>query len=528
LICPPGPAPSSGCQPAPAPTSLAFNPDTDGTWIVYEDNRASPDGADIYLYSTVDRKSRRLALPGIQRNPSIREGVIAFESKASASAPADLFVYVIATNLLYQITDTPSVDESFSNVTVLPNGDIRVVWAANDAPDGTQNVYANTFTPHRVLAIDDVAQAEGDSGTTAFTFTVSLQPPRVSSVTVDYATADGTATAADGDYVPTSGTLTFGPGETEKTITVLVNGDTRLEGDETFAIVLSNPLHAVISPSHDVGIGTIADDDGSTAGDTIPPTTTASASPAPNANGWYRNIVTVRLDAVDDLGGSGVHRIHYAVGGGLYSVIYGSTVTFPVTAEGTSSVIYFAVDHAGNAETARTLVVRIDRVAPVLSVPSPISVPATSPAGATVDYAVTASDAGGLPSPAACSPASGSVFPVGVTTVNCRATDFAGNIGFARFAVTVRSAATQVNDLILTVNGLGIAPGIANSFNAKLRDALNAINTANVAFACTKLNDFISEVRAQTGPQPGKALTAAQAQPLIAAAQTIMAALGCP
>jgi len=62
------------------------------------------------------------------------------------------------------------------------------------------------------LSVDDVIVVEGDSGTTTATFTVSLSAASSGTVTVDYATADGTATTADDDYVAASGTLTFAPG----------------------------------------------------------------------------------------------------------------------------------------------------------------------------------------------------------------------------------------------------------------------------------------------------------------------------
>ena len=62
------------------------------------------------------------------------------------------------------------------------------------------------------LSIDDVSVTEGNAGTTIATFTVTLSPISGQTVTVDFATADGTATTADNDYVATSGTLTFTPG----------------------------------------------------------------------------------------------------------------------------------------------------------------------------------------------------------------------------------------------------------------------------------------------------------------------------
>ena len=59
--------------------------------------------------------------------------------------------------------------------------------------------------------------------------------------------ADGTATAGSGDYQPASGTLTFSPGVLTQTITVLVNGDTTFENDETFTVGLSNVQNATIA-----------------------------------------------------------------------------------------------------------------------------------------------------------------------------------------------------------------------------------------------------------------------------------------
>src|SRR5262245_20098051 len=81
--------------------------------------------------------------------------------------------------------------------------------------------------------------AEGNSGTTAFNFTVSLSAAQAAPVTVDFATADGTATQPS-DYASNSGTLTFAPGETSKTVPVQVNGDTAVEPNETFNVNLSN------------------------------------------------------------------------------------------------------------------------------------------------------------------------------------------------------------------------------------------------------------------------------------------------
>jgi chitinase len=108
------------------------------------------------------------------------------------------------------------------------------------------------------LAIGSVSAVE-NTGT--FTFQVTLSVASSSSVSVRFATANGTATAGKrGDYLATSGTLTFSPGQTVKTVTVTVNKDTTVEPDETFFVNLSSASGATIAVSR--GTGTILNDDG--------------------------------------------------------------------------------------------------------------------------------------------------------------------------------------------------------------------------------------------------------------------------
>jgi hypothetical protein len=68
----------------------------------------------------------------------------------SASA-TDLVVYDIADNLFYQITSTPGVNETLSDISVLDNGDVRVVWAADDGPVGKEMYTAQHCTSHCLL-----------------------------------------------------------------------------------------------------------------------------------------------------------------------------------------------------------------------------------------------------------------------------------------------------------------------------------------------------------------------------------------
>ena len=109
-----------------------------------------------------------------------------------------------------------------------------------------------------ILSINDVSIIEGNSGTNTLTFTVSLSPVTNQVVTVDFATANGTATAGL-DYVTTNGTLTFPANTSTQTISVQVLGETLIESSEIFYLNLGNPSNATINKSQ--GIGSIIDDD---------------------------------------------------------------------------------------------------------------------------------------------------------------------------------------------------------------------------------------------------------------------------
>jgi len=108
------------------------------------------------------------------------------------------------------------------------------------------------------LSISDASVSEGNSGTKVLTFTVTLSAASASTVTANWATSDGTATAGT-DYVAGSNGLTFNAGETSKPIDVTINGDTDYEGDETLTVTLSSPSGATILDGS--GTGTITNDD---------------------------------------------------------------------------------------------------------------------------------------------------------------------------------------------------------------------------------------------------------------------------
>jgi probable HAF family extracellular repeat protein len=167
-------------------------------------------------------------------------------------------------------TVTFAPGETYKTISVLVNGD--------RLPEANETFFVNLTSPTNaiiaggqglgtivddepLISISDVTKKEGKRRqTTLFTFTVTLSAAYDQAVTMSFRTVDGTATTSDSDYIAKTGTLTFNPGETTKTITIEVKGDSKKEADETFYLDLfglsSNSLF-----TKNRGIGTILNDD---------------------------------------------------------------------------------------------------------------------------------------------------------------------------------------------------------------------------------------------------------------------------
>ncbi len=145
-------------------------------------------------------------------------------------------------------------DGVYARYTVILTG----TTAITDTPK--LNSISLGYSPLPSIAINDVTVTEGHAGTAIATFTVSLSAARNQAVTVNYTTADSTATSSSDDYIPASGTVTFPANSaTPQTITVQVKGDTFVELDEAFIVNLSTPSGATLADNQ--GIGTIQNDD---------------------------------------------------------------------------------------------------------------------------------------------------------------------------------------------------------------------------------------------------------------------------
>jgi phospholipase C len=112
--------------------------------------------------------------------------------------------------------------------------------------------------PKPSIRIGDANTPEGNSGTHGLSFKVTMSRASTIPVSVQWATADGSATAPS-DYIAASGTLTFAPGQTTKPITVLVKGDKIKEPNEVFFVLLHSPVGATIADPN--GTGGILNDD---------------------------------------------------------------------------------------------------------------------------------------------------------------------------------------------------------------------------------------------------------------------------
>ncbi len=168
--------------------------------------------------------------------------------------------------------------ETSKTITVPVNGDNQVelnetffLNLSNLQANGSNVILADnqgqgtiTNDDSASIAISDVTITEGNSGTTNAVFTVTLSNAVDTAVTVNYATANGTATTTDNDYTAIAATpLIFNAGETSKTITVAVNGDNQVESNETFFVNLSNlqTNGRNVTLADNQGQGTILNDD---------------------------------------------------------------------------------------------------------------------------------------------------------------------------------------------------------------------------------------------------------------------------
>ncbi|MHC1768281.1 MAG: Calx-beta domain-containing protein [Verrucomicrobiia bacterium] len=191
--------------------------------------------------------------------------------------------------------------------------------------DGEAQLVIQDDDPAPGLEITDAQVIEGNTGATEAVFTVTLAGLSAQTVTVRFNTADGTATTPS-DYVASSGTLTFPPGLASATVRVKVNGDEAVEPDETFQVVLSQPVNATLFKA--TGTGTIRNDD--TTPQTDCPSLVVVATPGDQL--CFEPFTPITLIAVPDEGAERLTRMEFYSGSTLLGIDTSSP--FEITWEG--------------------------------------------------------------------------------------------------------------------------------------------------------------------------------------------------
>jgi len=195
-------------------------------------------------------------------------------------------------------------------------------------------------------------------------------------------------------------------------------------------------------------------------------------------------------------------------------------VNIPLSAGTHNISVVYSGDGNFESNTSQTQQITVQGTPISLNVPQNITTNATGPSGANVTYVVTSSGGSGTVT-VNCSPVSGSVFPIGTTTVSCNATDGIGDQASGNFDVTVVGATGQLQGLLNSVTNVG--PG--NSFTSQVINVQQFLQATppNFSGACSALGAFINHVNAQSG----KSITTNQAASFVQQAQQIQIVLGC-
>jgi hypothetical protein len=353
-----------------------------------------------------------------------------------------------------------------------------------------------------ITQADVTAEADTPTGATAVSF----------SPVITY--TDGTPGTPDAtlDCTPASGS-SFSLGSTPVSCTATgQNADSGKSGSTSFHVIVQDTSFPVITvPSHittsatgpsgatvDYSVSATDPNDGAitpscspSSGSTFPVgTTTVSCSasdPIPNTASASFSVTVnptslpgTPLDTtVEATGPSGAAFSYGTPDGADCSPPSGSTFHFGTTTVSCS---------VGNFEQGSFNVTVRDTTPPAISVPAPVTAGATGPGGAAVSYNVSASDLVDGSEGVQCSPASGSTFPLGATTVTCTSTDQRGNSATASFTVSVKDQTPpQITGVVnVTVSAKAGAP------------------SAKVAYPLPQATDLVDgTVRVACSPAPG-------------------------
>lgn len=255
-----------------------------------------------------------------------------------AEVGGSVVITITGNNQTYRLDGVTLAELSMANIRAKDAGALQK-WDA--ALDGAEPAVPS-------LSIADLSVQEGNAGTRLMTFTVTLSAAAAGTVTVAYSTVDGTATAGS-DYVAASGTLSFAPGETSKTLQVTIKGDMAVEGNETFTVRLANATGATLVDGS--ATGTLTNDDAAPA---LPALSVADVAMREGDSGTAELMFVVTLDKA----ATGPVTVNYATANGTasagsdYAALTG-TLTF--AAGETSKMVHVVVNGDATVEANETL-----------------------------------------------------------------------------------------------------------------------------------------------------------------------------
>ena len=302
---------------------------------------------------------------------------VASDNPAVTVSPATLTFTTANWNTPQTVTATAVQDDNVVDETVTISHMVTATGCAAAYPTGLSIASVRVTVDDDdtgIFSIDSPRVVEGDSGPTTMTFTVTLSPAASVQATVDYAYAmTGSATSGTDHAAIPSGTLTFAPGETSKTITATVNGDTDMEPDEGIGLQLSNPGpsgFALAMGSGRLANGLIVDDD-------RPTLTIDSPRVAEGDSGTTEMVFTVRLEPAS----TGQVTVTWAAVGG--TAILGTDYTIAAT----NGTLTFAAGETSKTVPVEVLVLGDSEIEPdetarvAIHTPNPSGTPIRNAAG---------------------------------------------------------------------------------------------------------------------------------------------------
>ncbi|CAN5697603.1 hypothetical protein BH24ACT15_BH24ACT15_36860 [soil metagenome] len=265
----------------------------------------------------------------------------------------------------------------------------------------------------------------------------------------------------------------------------------------TDVLIFSQSSSAVLGRVYTTAAYATSAFEGFRATDTLPPSTTYVLTPLPNSAGWNKVDVAVALTATDNPGGSGVKDITYSATGAQTmppATVSGSSATFQVTAEGQTTITYFATDTSGNRESPSTVTIRLDKVRPTVTYTGNVG------SYGIVDIVAitcTATDALSGVASTTCQDIAGPAysFAAGVNTFSAEAVDKADNQATATTSFTVQ--ATYEDLCILTrqfVTNAGVA--LSRAMCAQLTTAETAASRGDFSAQSQAITAYKNNVSA--------------------------------